>query len=86
MNAKQILATHQVWRLFNRKGRVTEARLKKALGRGGDSPTKAVHNVTRAYGVTIAKVKPGVFALAKNKPGRKPSASKAATQSAASAG
>lgn len=54
MNAKEILATHRVWRLFNRKGRVTEARLTKALGRSM-SPAKAVANVTKAYSVPIHK-------------------------------
>ena len=54
MDAKTILQAHRVWRLFNRKGRVTETRLTKALDKGAN-PTSVVNTVQSAYGVNIVK-------------------------------
>lgn len=62
MNPKQIIAAHKAWRLFNRKGRVTKARLVKAIGRTA-SPTAVVRDVNHAYGLRIKEVDEGVFAL-----------------------
>ena len=83
MNPKQIIAAHKAWRLFNRKGRVTKARLVKAIGRTA-SPNAVVRDVNHAYGLHIKEVDEGVFALEQARRGRK-AAGKTAQSSASTA-